>query len=187
VRFRVPAELVGFTQGLHSHENKVNMTAACQGEHRHTCGVDTLSAEIGVNQLRSSNMHTDTMAREMPGSHEHRETYDLIGSDKVEGTNVYRSNGEKIGQIERVMLGKRSGKVAYAVMNFGGFLGLGHDHYPIPWARLTYNEKLGGYEVNVSNKELEGAPKYDPADEWKWDRDNDRRVSDYYGVPGYWM
>jgi hypothetical protein len=66
------------------------------------------------------------MATTMVGSHEQRETHDLIGSNKVEGTNVYRSNGENIGQIERVMLDKRSGKVAYAVMSFGGFLGLGH-------------------------------------------------------------
>ena len=64
----------------------------------------------------------------MTGSHEQRETHDLIGSDKVEGTNVYRSNGEKIGEIERVMLEKRSGRIAYAVMSFGGFLGMGH-HY----------------------------------------------------------
>ena len=60
------------------------------------------------------------MAPEMTGSHERRESHDLIGSDKVEGTNVYRSNGEKIGEIERIMLEKRSGKVAYAVMSFGG-------------------------------------------------------------------
>ena len=65
------------------------------------------------------------MAPEMTGSHERRESHDLIGSDKVEGTNVYRSNGEKIGEIERIMLEKRSGKVAYAVMSFGGFLGRG--------------------------------------------------------------
>src|SRR5438874_8967109 len=134
-----------------------------------------------------THMRTDTTARDMPGGHEQRETYDLIGSDKVEGTNVYRSNGEKIGQIERVMLGKRSGKVAYAVMSFGGFLGLGHDHYPVPWSRLTYNEQLGGYEVNVSDKELQGAPKYGSSADWTWNRDTDRRVSDYYGVPAYWM
>jgi hypothetical protein len=70
----------------------------------------------------------DAMATSMTGSNENRETHDLIGSDKVEGTNVYRSNGEKVGQIERVMLDKRSGKVGYAVMSFGGFLGLGHEH-----------------------------------------------------------
>ena len=70
---------------------------------------------------------------------EKRETASLIGSDKVEGTNVYRSNGDKIGAIERIMIDKQSGKVAYAVMSFGGFLGIGHDHYPVPWSLLTYN------------------------------------------------
>src|SRR5207244_1689566 len=142
---------------------------------------------LAASYARRSNMSTNTMTREMPGSHEKRETYELIGSDKVEGTNVYRSNGEKIGQIERVMLGKKSGKVAYAVMSFGGFLGLGHDHYPIPWSRLTYSERLGGYEVNISDKELKGAPKYSSSADWTWNRDTDRRVSDYYGVPAYWM
>ena len=91
---------------------------------------------------------------------ERRETNNLIGSDKVEGTNVYRSNGDKIGSIERIMLDKQSGKVAYAVMSFGGFLGIGHDHYPVPWSLLTYNTKLGGYEVNISDQQLKGAPSY---------------------------
>ena len=68
-----------------------------------------------------------------------RETSNLIGSDKVEGTPVYRLNGDNIGQIERVMIDKISGKVAYAVMSFGGFLGIGEDYYPLPWSVLTYN------------------------------------------------
>lgn len=125
-------------------------------------------------------------ARSMQGSPEQRETHDLIGSDKVEGTNVYRSSGDKIGEIERVMLEKRSGKVAYAVMSFGGFLGLGHEHYPIPWPRLTYNERLGGYEVNITEQELKGAPKYDPDTEWNLDREQGRKLHDYYGVTPYW-
>jgi hypothetical protein len=57
-----------------------------------------------------------------------RKTYSLIGSDKVEGTAVYRSNGEKVGRIERVMIDKINGKVAYAVMSFGGFMGIGEDY-----------------------------------------------------------
>jgi hypothetical protein len=65
--------------------------------------------------------------RSSPGSV--RERHDLIGSDRVEGTNVYRSNGDKIGEIERVMLEKVSGRAAYAVMSFGGFLGMGEEHY----------------------------------------------------------
>ena len=114
------------------------------------------------------------------------ETHKLIGSDRVEGTNVYRSNGDKIGSIERVMLDKFSGRVAYAVMSFGGFLGLGHDHYPIPWQRLTYNERLGGYEVNVSEDELKNAPRYQTGKDWDWGDEQGRKVYDYYGVPPYW-
>src|SRR5690606_18758888 len=89
-----------------------------------------------------------------------RETFSLIGSDKVEGTAVYRSNGDKVGRIERVMLDKKSGKVAYAVMSFGGFMGIGEDYYPLPWSLLTYNPQLDGYEVNISEQQLKGAPKY---------------------------
>ena len=126
-------------------------------------------------------------SQEMAGSHERRETHDLIGSDKVEGTAVYRSNGDKIGQIERIMLEKVSGKVAYAVMSFGGFLGLGHEHYPVPWSRLTYNTRLGGYEVNISDQELKGAPKYDPERDFDWGPEQGRRVYDYYNVSPYWM
>ena len=125
--------------------------------------------------------------QEMTGSHERRETHNLIGSDKVEGTAVYRSNGEKVGQIERIMLEKVSGKVSYAVKSFGGFLGLGHEHYPVPWSRLTYNTKLGGYEVNISDQELKGAPKYDPKRDFDWGPEQGRKVYDYYNVAPYWM
>ena len=114
---------------------------------------------------------------------EQRETSALIGSDKVEGTNVYRSNGDKIGSIERIMIDKLSGKVAYAVMSFGGFLGIGHEHYPVPWSLLTYNTRLGGYEVNISEQQLKGAPKFSRNDDWDWsDRERNRRISDYYGT-----
>jgi hypothetical protein len=105
--------------------------------------------------------------------------HDLIGSDRVEGTNVYRSDGKKIGEIERVMIDKFSGQIAYAVMSFGGFLGLGADHYPIPWQRLTYNEKLGGYEVNIPDEQLKNAPRYATGEEWKWDRLQGQRIHDY--------
>jgi PRC-barrel domain len=117
-----------------------------------------------------------------------RETADLIASDKVEGTEVYRSTGDHIGEIERVMIDKRSGKVAYAVMSFGGFLGMGEDFYPLPWSLLTYNERLGGYEVNISEEQLKGAPKFREDEEWDWsDRERGRRIYDYYGATPYWM
>jgi hypothetical protein len=67
-------------------------------------------------------------------AYEGPETGGLIGSDKVEGTAVYGPDNQRIGSIERVMIDKLSGKVAYAVLGFGGFLGIGDDHYPLPWA-----------------------------------------------------
>jgi sporulation protein YlmC with PRC-barrel domain len=118
---------------------------------------------------------------------ESRETSSLIGSDKVEGTAVYRSNGDKVGSIERIMIDKRSGKVAYAVMSFGGFLGIGEDYYPLPWSLLTYNPRLEGYEVNIAEQQLKGAPRYGKHESWDWsDRARERKVYDYYGVSPYW-
>lgn len=108
------------------------------------------------------------------------ETAVLIGSDKVQGTNVYSADGEKMGSIERVMLGKISGKVAYAVLSFGGFLGMGNEHYPLPWASLIYDENLGGYRTSVTPAQLEGAPKYSNETDWSWDS-HARTVDDYYG------
>jgi hypothetical protein len=115
-----------------------------------------------------------------------RETVSLIGSDKVEGTSVYGVDEKKIGQVERVMIDKMSGKVAYAVLSFGGFLGLGEDYYPTPWTNLTYDTRLGGYRVNLSKDQLEKAPKYRKGSDWAWSRENDKRVYDYYRAAPYW-
>src|SRR5271170_5386047 len=112
---------------------------------------------------------------------ESRETNALIGSDKVEGTAVYRSNGDKVGNIARVMIGKQSGKVGYAVMSFGGFMGIGEDYYPLPWSLLTYNPRLEGYEVNISEEQLRGAPKYGTRETWDWGS-RARTIDDYYEV-----
>ena len=116
-----------------------------------------------------------------------RETTSLIGSDKVEGTAVYRSNGDRVGQIERIMIDKLSGKVAYAVMSFGGFMGIGEDYYPLPWSLLTYNTRLEGYEINVSEQQLKGAPKFSRHENWDWsDQSRGKQVYDYYGVGPFW-
>jgi hypothetical protein len=115
---------------------------------------------------------------------EQRETVSLIGSDKVEGTDVYGADDRKIGSIERVMIDKRTGKVSYAVLAFGGFLGMGHDHYPLPWQSLTYSERLGGYQTAVTEDKVKGAPKYASDSDWNWgDATRTRSVNDYYGVP----
>ena len=114
--------------------------------------------------------------------------HELIASDRVEGTNVYRSDGKKIGHIERIMLDKRTGQAAYAVMNFGGFLGLGGESYPLPWSVLTYNTTLGGYEVNVTDEQLKNAPHLHADESWNdGNRDRDTMIYGYYGVPPYWL
>ena len=116
-----------------------------------------------------------------------RETGALIGSDKVEGTDVYNPSGDRIGSIDRVMIDKMSGRVAYAVMSFGGFLGLGSDHYPIPWALLKYNERLGGYEVNITEDQLKRAPKFRSDEPWAYgSRDRESTLYSYYGLKPYW-
>jgi len=116
-----------------------------------------------------------------------KETHDLIASDKVEGTKVYDLSGEHIGSIERILVEKRSGKVSYAVLSFGGLFGIGHEHYPLPWSKLNYDESLGGYRVDVSKSQLEGAPRYETEDDSYWTEENGRRVYDYYGVTPYWI
>ena len=111
-------------------------------------------------------------------------TGNLIGSDKVEGTAVYGADQSKIGSIERVMIDKKSGKVSYAVLSFGGFLGIGDDHYPLPWQSLKYDTNLEGYITGITLKQLEGAPKYGNDNAWNWaDTSRTRAVNDYYGVP----
>ncbi|MBR0798706.1 PRC-barrel domain-containing protein [Bradyrhizobium jicamae] len=108
----------------------------------------------------------------------------LIGSDKVEGTAVYGADDRKIGSIERVMIDKVSGRVSYAVLGFGGILGLGNDHYPLPWPSLKYDTRLGGYVTGVTEDQLREAPKYGNDRDWNWsDIATTRMVDDYYGVP----
>jgi hypothetical protein len=104
-----------------------------------------------------------------------RETVSLIGSDKVDGTAVYGADNKKIGNVQRVMIDKISGKVAYAVISFGGFMGMGEDYYPLPWSNLKYDTRLGGYRVNVTEGQLKDAPKFTRSTDWDWsNRANDR-------------
>ena len=112
-----------------------------------------------------------------------REYGNLIGSDKVEGTAVYGADDSNIGTIERVMIDKLSGRVSYVVLAFGGFLGLGNDHYQLPWQSLKYDTRLGGYVTGVTEEQLRGAPKYSDEREWDWgDLATGRKVDDYYGI-----
>ena len=110
----------------------------------------------------------------------------LIASNRVEGTAVYDREGEKLGRIENFMVDKRSGQAEYAVMSFGGILGFGEDHHPIPWSKLTYDTDKGGYVVDLDRDKLREGPNFRAGEEPEFDRDYDRRVHDYYGVVYTW-
>jgi hypothetical protein len=115
------------------------------------------------------------------------ETSSLISSDKVEGTAVYNRQSEKLGSIHTVMIDKISGQVAYAVMSFGGFLGIGDRYHPLPWKVLTYDTRQGGYVVDLDRSRLEGAPTSSASETPDWsDRSWGQRVDDYYGTRPYW-
>jgi hypothetical protein len=111
--------------------------------------------------------------------------HQLISSEDVEGTNVYgASDDTKIGEIDHLMIDKITGRVTYAVMSFGGFLGLGHSHYPVPWAALKYDTSIGGYRTGITQKQLQDAPQFSD-DSWG-SRDWETRTHQHYNVPAYW-
>ena len=108
---------------------------------------------------------------------------DVISSDRVEGTDVYNEAGDKLGSIDDLMIDKRTGQVRYAVLEFGGFLGMGTDRYPLPWNMLKYDTTKDGYVVPLDKSRLEDAPHYPETSRPDYDSDYGRRVNDYYGVP----
>ena len=110
------------------------------------------------------------------------ETQRLIASNKVEGTLVYGRRGERLGTIYNFMVDKFSGQVEYAVMSYGGFLGLGQRYYPLPWRMLSYDIREGGYRIDMDERDLERAPSFGREDEPRFDRDYGRRVHDWYGL-----
>jgi sporulation protein YlmC with PRC-barrel domain len=112
------------------------------------------------------------------------ETASLISADKVKGTSVMNPTGDKLGSIENIMIDKRSGNVAYAVLSFGGFLGIGDRRHPLPWAVLKYDTNLDGYVVNLDKETLKRAPNYATGENVDLaDEAYGRKVHDYYQVP----
>ena len=108
----------------------------------------------------------------------------LISSNDVEGTKVYGIDREHIGEIDHLMIDKLSGKVTYAVMSFGGFLGLGHSHYPIPWNALKYDTELEGFVTGITESRLNDAPEFTD-DSWS-DRRWEENIHRHYDAPPYW-
>jgi PRC-barrel domain len=128
------------------------------------------------------------MATPRPQEPARHETTTLISADKVEGTSVKNRKGDSLGSIDTVMIDKFSGKVAYAVMSFGGFLGIGDRYHPLPWDVLRYEPKESAYVVDIDKTTLEKAPSL-ARDEYATmqDRDWGERVYRYYNVPPYWI
>jgi len=112
---------------------------------------------------------------------ERDETTNLISSAKVEGTAVYATDGERIGHVDHLMIGKRSGRVEYAVMSFGGFLGIGERYHPLPWDALDYDTERGGYVVSIDKNLLKEAPSYEEDQYPTFDRQYGQTVYNYYG------
>lgn len=109
----------------------------------------------------------------------------LVSSDDVNGTAVYSRDGTHIGSIDHLMIDKKSGKVGWAVMGFGGFLGMGEEHYPVPWAKLSYDTSKDGFVTDITEEQVKGAP--ERHDTWYDDREWERRAYDHYGAPLYWI
>jgi sporulation protein YlmC with PRC-barrel domain len=121
-----------------------------------------------------------------------RQTHNLIASDRVEGTTVRTTDGTTIGRIERVMIDKLTGNVAYAVLSFNGFVGMGKRHLPMPWSRLTYDRKLAAYHLDLTEKELSAMPEGSDKDfDWgdrgrEIERHDNDRLKVYWGIAESW-
>ena len=108
-------------------------------------------------------------------------THNLVPSDRVEGAPVCAANGERIGVIERLMLDKRSGQVAYAVLRCGNTLSPPPHRFPVPWLALRYNPGSKAYETDLSMKDLREGPNELDGESFDW---GERTPA--YRNPHYW-
>jgi sporulation protein YlmC with PRC-barrel domain len=110
-----------------------------------------------------------------------------VKASSIIGTDVVNPKGDNLGDIKEVVIDPRSGKVAYAVVAFGGFLGMGEKLFAIPFSSFKYDVAKNDYMLDVAKEQLQAAPGFD-ADHWpsmsdeKWNRD----VYKYYGRSPYW-
>jgi hypothetical protein len=109
----------------------------------------------------------------------------LIESHRVEGTPVFDPHGRRIGTVRHLVIEKVSGRVAYVVVTFGGFFGIGANPHPIPWEKLKYDTKLHGYRTDITQAQLQKAP-VSYGDEKLWcDHRREQTVRDYWDVPPF--
>jgi hypothetical protein len=117
-----------------------------------------------------------------PAAHEVAPRHPLIASDRVEGTRVYDPQGRRVGTIRHLIIEKVSGRVIYAVMTFGGFLGLGSHPHMIPWEKLRYDTQLHGYRTDITEAQLRSAP-VSYGDEGLWPDHREKEIRDYWDLP----
>lgn len=116
------------------------------------------------------------------------ENHKLILSSRVKGTPVFNQRGERIGQVDDLSIDRESGQVIFAIMSFGGFLGIGKRYHPLPWSILTYQPTEGGYVVPLPEEALQNAPHYDSEELRELGgpkhQDFNERILAYYGPYG---
>ncbi|MCA1749938.1 MAG: PRC-barrel domain-containing protein [Parasphingopyxis sp.] len=114
-------------------------------------------------------------------------TSDLISSDRVEGTAVFGADGDKIGNVQEMLIEKIGGQVTDVVISVGSFLGMGGELHSLPWSKFSYDTDLEGYKLDVTEDQLRKAPAFKQADrETAHDRDYQTTVYEYWQVPTYW-
>jgi sporulation protein YlmC with PRC-barrel domain len=147
-------------------------------------GIETQQTEDIAMSAYDTTTGRTTLGGQIQDEHV-EETHSLISADKVKGTSVYNAAGDNLGSIHDVMIDKRSGHVAYAVLSFGGFLGIGEKYHPLPWNVLTYDEDKGGYNIDLTADQLRAAPSYSGDELSRFGTDADEsRLATYYGGIG---
>jgi len=111
----------------------------------------------------------------------------VLSASTLAGDNVRNAAGEDLGVVDEIMIDLPSGRVAYAVVSFGGVLRMGNKLFAIPWSALTVDEDKKCFILNADKKTLEGAPGFDK-DNWPDMADTrwSTSVYQYYGVSPYW-
>lgn len=128
------------------------------------------------------------MSFEDAGAGSAPKSHPLIAASRVAGTTVYNPAGEKLGVVQDVMIDRRAGRIVYAVLSFGGFLGLGERRHPVPWSSLRYDTELGGYVIDIDRSVLEGSPAFADDEPIAWDEQAwARSLHDYYKAEPFWL
>jgi hypothetical protein len=141
----------------------------------------TAGALLLARRGTSSSSRADSFELQMQTDEDVR----LISSSKVEGTAVYGADGQRLGSIQNFMVDKYSGRVAYAVLSFGGTLGFGASLFPLPWSYLTYDVQEDGYRLELTKEQLADAPRFSPSEAPEFSANYRRDIANAYGRSAY--